>query len=93
MAPKPGAATNDPSAASKAEWAVKRLGPALVRLAAAASVDFDQITRPVMAHLSRQIGETVDLFFDSSPVFKITAPGQAIVFDVPGVIPQPDRRL
>jgi DNA-binding IclR family transcriptional regulator len=38
-----------------------RLGPALVRLAAAASVDFDQITRPVMAHLSQEIGETVDL--------------------------------
>ena len=38
-----------------------RLGPALVRLAAAASVDFDQITRPVMANLSHQIGETVDL--------------------------------
>jgi DNA-binding IclR family transcriptional regulator len=38
-----------------------RLGPALVRLAAGASVDFDQITRPVMAQLSQQLGETVDL--------------------------------
>lgn len=38
-----------------------RLGPALVRLAAGASVDFDQITRPVMAKLSQQLGETVDL--------------------------------
>lgn len=38
-----------------------RLGPALVRLAAGASIDFDQITRPVMAKLSQQLGETVDL--------------------------------
>jgi DNA-binding IclR family transcriptional regulator len=38
-----------------------RLGPALVRLAASASVDFDQITRPVMAKMSQQLGETVDL--------------------------------
>lgn len=38
-----------------------RLGPALIRLAASASVEFDQITRPVMADLSQAIGETVDL--------------------------------
>jgi DNA-binding IclR family transcriptional regulator len=38
-----------------------RLGPALIRLAASASVEFDQITRPIMADLSQAIGETVDL--------------------------------
>jgi len=38
-----------------------RLGPALIRLAASASVEFDQITRPIMASLSQAIGETVDL--------------------------------
>lgn len=38
-----------------------RLGPALVRLAAAARVDFDQITRPLLAELSNEVGETVDL--------------------------------
>ena len=38
-----------------------RLGPALIRLAASASVEFDQITRPIMAELSQSIGETVDL--------------------------------
>jgi IclR family transcriptional regulator, carbohydrate utilization repressor len=38
-----------------------RLGPALIRLAASASVEFDQITRPIMAELSQQLGETVDL--------------------------------
>src|SRR5271165_5567314 len=38
-----------------------RLGPALIRLAASASVEFDQITRPIMADLSQTIGETVDL--------------------------------
>jgi DNA-binding IclR family transcriptional regulator len=38
-----------------------RLGPALVRLAASADVDFDQITRPTMTALSQQLGETVDL--------------------------------
>ncbi len=38
-----------------------RLGPALIRLAASASVEFDQITRPIMAELSQRIGETVDL--------------------------------
>jgi DNA-binding IclR family transcriptional regulator len=38
-----------------------RLGPALIRLAASASVEFDQITRPIMANLSQAIGETVDL--------------------------------
>jgi DNA-binding IclR family transcriptional regulator len=38
-----------------------RLGPALIRLAASASVEFDQITRPIIAGLSQVIGETVDL--------------------------------
>ncbi len=38
-----------------------RLGPALIRLAASASVEFDHITRPIMADLSQAIGETVDL--------------------------------
>ena len=38
-----------------------RLGPALIRLAASASVEFDHITRPIMAELSQVVGETVDL--------------------------------
>jgi DNA-binding IclR family transcriptional regulator len=38
-----------------------RLGPALIRLAASASVEFDQITRPIISALSQMIGETVDL--------------------------------
>jgi DNA-binding IclR family transcriptional regulator len=38
-----------------------RLGPALIRLAASASVEFDQVTRPIIAALSQAIGETVDL--------------------------------
>jgi len=38
-----------------------RLGPALIRLAAAASVEFDHITRPVMIELAQATGETVDL--------------------------------
>lgn len=38
-----------------------RLGPALIRLAASASVEFDQITRPIMSDLSQTVGETVDL--------------------------------
>ena len=38
-----------------------RLGPALVRLAASASVEFDQITRPIIAELSQAVGETVDM--------------------------------
>jgi len=38
-----------------------RLGPALIRLAASASVDFDHVTRPFMTSLSHAIGETVDL--------------------------------
>ena len=37
-----------------------RLGPALIRLAASASVEFDQITRPIMSDLSKAVGETVD---------------------------------
>ena len=38
-----------------------RLGPALIRLAASATVDFDHVTRPIMMELSQAIGETVDL--------------------------------
>src|SRR6202167_755222 len=38
-----------------------RLGPALIRLAASASVDFDLITRPLMIGFSQKLGETVDL--------------------------------
>jgi IclR family transcriptional regulator, acetate operon repressor len=38
-----------------------RLGPALIRLGASASVEFDHITRPIMAALSKEVGETVDL--------------------------------
>ena len=38
-----------------------RLGPALIRLAASASVEIDQITRPIMQELSQLTGETVDL--------------------------------
>lgn len=38
-----------------------RLGPALIRLAASASVEFDQITRPIIADLSQRLDETVDL--------------------------------
>ena len=37
------------------------LGPALVRLAAAANIETDRIARPVMQDLSRALGETVDL--------------------------------
>src|SRR6202790_5541228 len=35
-----------------------RLGPALIRLAASASVEFDQITRPIISDLSPTVGET-----------------------------------
>lgn len=38
-----------------------RLGPALIRLAASAHVEFDLITRPLLAELSQKVGETVDL--------------------------------
>jgi DNA-binding IclR family transcriptional regulator len=38
-----------------------RLGPGLVRLGASASVDFDHITRPIIAELSQAVGETVDM--------------------------------
>ena len=38
-----------------------RLGPALIRLAASASIKFDHITRPIMAELAQVTGETVDL--------------------------------
>jgi DNA-binding IclR family transcriptional regulator len=54
-----------------------RLGPALVRLASAASADFDQITRPVMTDLARKLGETVDLSQQrgTSAVFTDQIPG------------------
>lgn len=38
-----------------------KLGPALLRLAASASVDFGQLIRPELQELSRELGETVDL--------------------------------
>jgi len=38
-----------------------RLGPGLIRLAASASVEFDQLTRPIMIELSQAVDETVDL--------------------------------
>lgn len=38
-----------------------RLGPALIRLASSASIEFDQITRPIIAALCQEVGETVDL--------------------------------
>jgi DNA-binding IclR family transcriptional regulator len=38
-----------------------RLGPAFIRLAASASVEFDQVTRPIIGALSQKLGETVDL--------------------------------
>jgi DNA-binding IclR family transcriptional regulator len=38
-----------------------RLGPALIRLAASAHVEFDQITRPLLMALAQKVGETVDL--------------------------------
>lgn len=38
-----------------------RLGPALIRLASSASLEIDQITRPVIVALSQHVGETVDL--------------------------------
>jgi DNA-binding IclR family transcriptional regulator len=38
-----------------------RLGPALIRLAGSASVEFDHVTRPIIAELSQRLGETVDL--------------------------------
>jgi DNA-binding IclR family transcriptional regulator len=38
-----------------------RLGPGLIRLASSASVEFDQITRPIITELSQEVGETVDL--------------------------------
>lgn len=38
-----------------------RLGPGLIRLGASASVEFDQITRPIITEFSQEVGETVDL--------------------------------
>jgi len=37
------------------------LGPALIRIAAAANIDTDRLARPALLALSRQLGETVDL--------------------------------
>jgi len=48
-----------------------RLGPALIRLAASASVHFDYVTRPIMMELSQDIGETVDLsVLKNVPLYK-----------------------
>src|ERR1700691_3011471 len=38
-----------------------RLGPALIRLAASASIELDQIIRPIIAALAQATGETVDV--------------------------------
>lgn len=38
-----------------------RLGPALIRLASATKLELNQLVRPHMEELSRQVGETVDL--------------------------------
>lgn len=38
-----------------------RLGPALVRIASSASLEINQIVRPIITELSRASGETVDL--------------------------------
>jgi DNA-binding IclR family transcriptional regulator len=64
-----------------------RLGPALIRLAASASVDFDQITRPIMAKLSQKLGETVDLsaLKGFSAVFTDQIPGAHRLRAVSGV--------
>src|SRR5271170_4437006 len=64
-----------------------RLGPALIRLAASASVDFDQITRPIMAELSQKLGETVDLSVlkGFSAVFTDQIPGAHRLRAVSGV--------
>ena len=37
------------------------LGPALIRMAGAATIEVDRIARPVLESLSRDLGETVDL--------------------------------
>lgn len=54
-----------------------RLGPALVRLATSASLDIEQITRPIMAALARDTGETVDLSLlkGNAAVFVDQVPG------------------
>ncbi len=64
-----------------------RLGPALIRLAASASVDFDQITRPIMAKLSLHLRETVDLSVlkGFSAVFTDQIPGAHRLRAVSGV--------
>lgn len=38
-----------------------RLGPALIRLASSASLEITQVVRPIIAELSGDLGETVDL--------------------------------
>src|ERR1700691_2762764 len=64
-----------------------RLGPALIRLGASAGVDFDQITRPIMAKLSQRLGETVDLSVlkGFSAVFTDQIPGAHRLRAVSGV--------
>jgi DNA-binding IclR family transcriptional regulator len=64
-----------------------RLGPALIRLGASASVDFDQITHPIMARLSQKLGETVDLSVlkGFSAVFTDQIPGAHRLRAVSGV--------
>src|SRR5579863_8683285 len=55
-----------------------RLGPALIRLAGSASVEFDHVTRPIIAELSQRLGETVDLSVlkGNSAVFTDQVPGR-----------------
>ena len=64
-----------------------RLGPALIRLAAAASVEFDHITRPIMAELAQELGETVDLSVlkGSSAVFTDQVQGRHRLRAVSGI--------
>jgi DNA-binding IclR family transcriptional regulator len=64
-----------------------RLGPALIRLGASAGVDFDKITRPIMARLSQRLGETVDLSVlkGFSAVFTDQIPGAHRLRAVSGV--------
>ncbi|HEX6241496.1 MAG TPA: IclR family transcriptional regulator [Polyangiales bacterium] len=54
-----------------------RLGPLLLRLASSASADILRVTRPVIAELSRTLGETVDLSVlkGSTAVFIDQVPG------------------
>jgi DNA-binding IclR family transcriptional regulator len=64
-----------------------RLGPALIRLAASASVEFDHITRPLMGELAQQLGETVDLSVlkGNSAVFTAQVQGRHRLRAVSGI--------